>query len=196
MSVKVGITGGIGSGKSTVSKIFEVLGVPVYYADDASKRIMNSDQVVIDAIIDSFGADTYKDGKLDRSYLASQVFSNKEKLELLNSIVHPATILDADKWLEKQNAPFVIKEAALLFESGSYAALDYVIGVYAPTALRLHRVMQRDNVTREQVLARMNKQIDENIKMKLCDFVIKNDEQHSLIEQVLELIPGLKNNKA
>jgi dephospho-CoA kinase len=185
--IKVGITGGIGSGKSTVAKIFSVLGVPVYYADDASKKIMNNDIDVMTAIRENFGDAAYKDGLLDRSYLASKVFNNKAQLELLNSIVHPATIADADRWLEEQTAPYVIKEAALLFESGSYAALDFVIGVYAPYPMRLQRVLYRDNVTREQVLARMNKQIDETIKMKLCDFVVHNDEQSLVIPQVLEL---------
>jgi dephospho-CoA kinase len=187
MVLKVGITGGIGSGKSTVAKIFAVLGVPVYYADDASKRIMNADPDVIQSIIKHFGQVSYTDGVLNRSFLAAQVFNSKEKLELLNSLVHPATIIDADKWLQAQKAPYVIKEAALLFESGSYAALDYVIGVSAPYPLRLSRTMARDGVDRAQVMARMNRQIDENIKMKLCDFIIYNDEVQLLIPQVLAL---------
>jgi dephospho-CoA kinase len=187
MVIKVGITGGIGSGKSTVARIFSVLGAPVYYADDASKRLMNTDKAVIDSVIKYFGADTYSNGALNRSYLAAQVFNDKEKLKLLNSLVHPATIRDADNWLSMQNAPYVIKEAALLFESGSYAALDYVIGVSAPYHLRLERTLARDQVTEEQVVARMNRQIDENIKMKLCDFVVYNDDAHLLIPQVLQL---------
>ena len=187
MALKIGITGGIGSGKSTVAKIFAVLGVPVYYADDASKRIMNTDPDVIRSIIKHFGASAYINGVLNRSYLAAQVFSNKEKLELLNSLVHPATIRDADTWLATQNAPYIIKEAALLFESGSYSALDYVIGVSAPYPLRILRAMKRDNISKEQVVARMNRQIDENIKMKLCDFIVYNDEGQLLIPQVLLL---------
>ena len=187
MVVKAGITGGIGSGKSTVAKMFSVLGVPVYYADDASKRIMNSDPLVIDEITKHFTREAYKSGVLDRSFLAAQVFNNKNNLELLNSIVHPATIRDADEWLSIQQSPYVIKEAALLFESGSYAALDYVIGVSAPFNLRLQRTIKRDGSDREQVIARMNRQIDENIKMKLCDFIVYNDEQQLLIPQVLRL---------
>jgi len=187
MVLKIGITGGIGSGKSTVAKIFAILGVPVYYADDASKRIMNTDPDVIQSIIKYFGTQAYINGVLDRSFLAVQVFNDKSKLELLNSLVHPATIRDADAWLAAQSAPYVIKEAALLFESGSYSALDYVIGVSAPYPLRMQRTMKRDNISKEQVVARMNRQIDENIKMKLCDFIVYNDEEQLLIPQVLEL---------
>lgn len=187
MVIKVGITGGIGSGKSTVAKIFAVLGAPVYYADDASRKIMNADMDVMNAIIGHFGAASYNAQGLDRAYLASQVFNNPEKLQLLNSLVHPATIRDADSWLSQQHAPYVIKEAALLFESGSYASLDYVIGVSAPYKLRLQRTMTRDGASEEQILARMNRQINENIKMKLCDFVVYNDNEHLLIPQVLKL---------
>jgi dephospho-CoA kinase len=196
MVIKVGVTGGIGSGKSTVAKIFAVLGVPVYYADDASKRIMNSDPGVIELITRHFSSNAYKNGILDRSYLAAQVFNNKENLDLLNSLVHPATIRDADDWLSLQQTPYVIKEAALLFESGSYAALDYVIGVSAPYELRLQRTIARDHSSTEQVIARMNRQIDENIKMKLCDFIVYNDEVQLLIPQVLKLHEFFINESA
>jgi dephospho-CoA kinase len=185
--LRIGITGGIGSGKSTVSKIFEVLGVPVYYADDASKRLMNEDEELKEKLRSVFGEGVYVDGKLNRQYLSSIVFNDPLKLALLNSIVHPATIKDAEDWMLQQTAPYAIKEAALIFESGSQEYLDKVIGVYAPAAVRIHRVMQRDNVTRQEVLGRMSKQIDEDIKMRLCDYVIKNDEQELLIPQVIKL---------
>jgi dephospho-CoA kinase len=185
--LRIGITGGIGSGKSTVSKIFEVLGVPVYYADDASKRLMNEDEELKEKLRSVFGEGVYVDGKLNRQYLSSIVFNDPLKLALLNSIVHPATIKDAEDWMLQQTAPYAIKEAALIFESGSQEYLDKVIGVYAPAAVRIHRVMQRDNVTKEEVLGRMSKQIDEDIKMRLCDYVIKNDEQELLIPQVIKL---------
>jgi dephospho-CoA kinase len=185
--LRVGITGGIGSGKSTVSKIFEVLGIPVYYADDASKRLMNEDEGLKEKLQSIFGNETYVDGQLNRAYLSSIVFNNPDKLAQLNSIVHPATIKDAADWMQRQTTPYAIKEAALIFESGSQEHLDKVIGVYAPAAIRIHRVMQRDNVTREEVLSRMNKQLDETIKMKLCDYVITNDEQELLIPQVIKL---------
>ena len=185
--LKIGITGGIGSGKSTAAKVFALLGAPVYYADDAAKLVMNTDADVQSGIIKAFGEASYVNGQLDRAYIAARVFNDAKQLEVLNSIVHPATIRDADSWIKKQSAPYVIKEAALLFESGSYAALDFIIGVSAPYPLRLHRTMKRDNISREQVIARMNKQIDENIKMKLCDFLIYNDEAQLLIPQILAL---------
>lgn len=191
--LKIGLTGGIGSGKSTVAKIFEVLGIPVYYADDASKRLMNENESLKKQLVEHFGAATYTNGVLNRQQLSSIVFNNPEKLALLNSIVHPATIKDAAGWMLKQTAPYAIKEAALIFESGSQQQLDKVIGVYAPAAVRINRVMQRDQVTRDEVLGRMNKQIDETIKMRLCDYVINNDEQELLIPQVLHLHENLLN---
>ncbi len=185
--LKVGLTGGIGSGKSTVAKVFEVLGVPVYYADDAARRLMNEDEQLKQQLIDHFGEATYIDGVLNRSHLSSLVFKNKEQLELLNSLVHPVTIADATKWFGKQSSPYVIKEAALLFESGTAEGLDKVIGVSAPETIRIKRVMDRDKVTAEDVKRRMNNQIDETIKMRLCDFIIHNNEQQLVTTQVLEL---------
>lgn len=185
--LKIGLTGGIGSGKSTVAKVFETLGIPVYYADDAAKELMNTDENLKQQIIHHFGEATYSNNLLDRKYLAQQVFNNPQKLELLNSLVHPATIQAAANWFTQQTSPYCIKEAALIFESGSQKELDYVIGVYAPTALRIQRVMQRDKITREEVQQRMDKQVNETVKMRLCDFVITNDEQNLVIPQVVAL---------
>lgn len=186
--LKIGITGGIGSGKSTVAKIFALLGVPVYYADDAAKTIMQTDKLLIEQVKKHFGAQIYDaNNVLDRAALGKIVFNDKDKLELLNSLVHPATIRHSDEWADQQTAPYVIKEAALLFESGSFQYLDKCIGVYAPQPLRIHRVMKRDNIGRADVLARMHKQIDDNIKMKLCDYIIRNDDQEMVIPQVLAL---------
>lgn len=186
--LKVGITGGIGSGKSTVSKIFELLGVPVYYADERAKDILVRDPELAAAVRQHFGPETYDaNGALNRKYLGNIVFNDKDKLALLNSLVHPATIRDSNLWATQQTAPYVLKEAALLFESESFHYLDKIIGVYAPQPLRILRVMKRDNVTREEVLARMHKQIDESIKMRLCDYVIQNNEQQLVIPQVLAL---------
>lgn len=193
MTLKIGITGGIGSGKSTVAKVFETLGVPVYYADEAAKRIMNEDALLKQQIIEHFGPATYKNNQLDRHYLASMVFNNKAKLELLNSLVHPATIRDGEQWMQQQTTPYAIKEAALIFESGTQDQLDYIIGVSAPAPLRILRAMKRDGSTREQVMARMNKQIQEVIKIRLCDFIVYNDEQQPVIPQVLELHGKLSN---
>jgi dephospho-CoA kinase len=191
--ISIGLTGGIGSGKSTVARIFNVLGIPVYYADDAAKRIMNQDPEVKKKMLLHFGEQSYgENGLLNRAYIASQVFNDPERLALLNSITHPATIADAAQWMQRQTGPYAIKEAALLFESGSAADLDYIIGVYSPTALRIQRIMHRDKITREEVLQRMQRQIDERIKMKLCDFVVVNDEQQLLIPQVMALDEKLR----
>jgi dephospho-CoA kinase len=185
--LKIGLTGGIGSGKSTVAKIFETLGAPVYYADEEAKRFMNTDEELKTLIKEKFGNEAYKNGELDRKYLAPIVFNDKYKLDLLNSLVHPATIRDAEQWMKKQTTHYVIKEAALLFEAGSTGQLDHVIGIFAPVEMRIKRVMDRDKISRDEVLERMNRQIDEETKMKLCDFIITNDESQLLIPQVLNL---------
>lgn len=185
--LRIGLTGGIGSGKSTVARIFSVLGIPVYNADDASKRLMTEDEELKNAIINSFGKESYIDGVLNRQYLSGQVFNNSERIKLLNSLVHPVTLSDAKEWMGKQQSPYVIKEAALIFESGSQKMLDYVIGVNAPLALRIERTMQRDKVRSEQVKARISLQMDEEEKMRLCDYIIVNDEQQMLIPQILLL---------
>ena len=190
--LKIGLTGGIGSGKTTVAQVFELLGVPVYYADAASRRLYHSDPELMQQIKANFGDDMYEGNQLNRAKMAAVVFSDPEKLELLNQLVHPPTIRDAEKWMKEQTARYVIKEAALLFESGSAAGLDYIIGVQAPVHLRIKRVMDRDGVSREEVQRRMNRQIDDNIKMRLCDFVIRNDEQELVIPQVLELDERLR----
>ena len=187
MALKIGLTGGIGSGKSTVAKVFETMGIPVYYADDAAKRLMNEDVQLQQQIVALFGAAAFTNNQLDRKYLAQQVFNNKEKLAQLNALVHPATIADGERWMQQQTAPYAIKEAALIFESGTQGQFDYVIGVSAPTPLRLQRAMKRDQLSREEVLSRMSKQISEIIKMRLCDFIIYNDEQQAVIPQVLAL---------
>jgi dephospho-CoA kinase len=185
--LKIGITGGIGSGKTTVAKVFEVLGIPVYYADDEAKEIMHKNELLKQQLIFYFGKDTYVDGNLNRKHLSSIVFADKEKLELLNSLVHPVTIADAEQWFKRQQSPYVLKEAALLFESGAAEGLDYIIGVTAPATIRIKRVMDRDGVTADEVKKRMLNQIEETIKIRLCDFIIHNDEQQMILPQVLKL---------
>lgn len=185
--LRIGITGGIGSGKSTVARIFGVLNIPVYSADDASKRLMAEDGNLKKNIIKYFGESSYLDGTLNRKYLAAQVFNDPKKIALLNSLVHPATINDATQWMEKQKSVYLIKEAALIFESGSNKNLDYVVGVQSPKELRIERAMKRDNATHEEVEARMKLQINEDEKMKRCDFIIFNDEKQMLIPQVISL---------
>jgi len=185
--LRIGITGGLGSGKSTIAHIFEVLGIPVYYADAASKKLMNEDEKLKVAVQNLFGKEVYPEGKLDRKYLAKIVFKDEKKLELLNSIVHPATLLNAAEWMKQQTSSYAIKEVALIFESGAHKSLDYVIGVKSPLELRLQRTIQRDNISKDDAMARITKQMDEEAKINRCDFVIINDEQQMLIPQVLEL---------
>jgi dephospho-CoA kinase len=185
--LRIGLTGGIGSGKSTIAKIFEILNVPVYYADAASKRLYHTDKELMQNLKKHFGEDVYTNEQLNRSKLAQLVFNDPEKLTLLNSLVHPLTIKDAEMWMQQQSAPYIIKEAALLFESGSVRGVNFVIGVQAPQQLRIQRAMERDGSTRDAVLARMSRQMDEESKMKLCDFIIYNDEQQAVLPQVLQL---------
>lgn len=187
MILKVGLTGGIGSGKSTVAKIFEVLGIPVYYADAQAKRIMHEDTSLVAAIIASFGEMAYVNGMLNRPYIASLVFNNKQKLALLNSLVHPVTIADADRWMQLQTTPYAVKEAALIFESSIEAHLHYVIGVSAPYSLRVERVAERDAITFTQVEQRMQNQMPEEEKMNRCDFIIINDSLQPVLPQVIAL---------
>jgi dephospho-CoA kinase len=186
--LKVGLTGGIGSGKTTVAQIFEVLSIPVYYADPAARDLMNKDPELKKKIIDSFGKDAYKnDGELNRAYLGSIVFHDSEKLNLLNSIVHPVTIRDSENWMKNQKTPYAIKEAALIFEAGIEKYLDYVIGVTAPEPLRIQRVVERDHVPIQKVLDRVQHQMDEKEKISRCDFVIQNDGLQPILPQVLAI---------
>jgi len=187
MTLRVGLTGGMGSGKTTVAAVFAALGIPVYSADDAAKRLMNEDESLKAQLIEKFGENTYTNGLLNRAHLAAEVFTDKDKLTLLNSIVHPATIADGEKWMQQQTTPYAIKEAAIIFESGSQRYLDYIIGVDAPVTLRIYRSMKRDHLSKEEVNARLNRQMDDAIKMKLCDFVINNNGQQAVLPQVMAL---------
>lgn len=184
---KVGITGGIGSGKSTVAKIFEVLGIPVYYADDEAKKIMETNAEVKQKLIAAFGADCYNQQGLNRQYLRQLIFNDSNNAQKINAIVHPITIAQAEEWLQQQNTPYALKEAALIFESNAHQHLDFIIGVSAPQALRIKRVVQRDGISEEDVLARMQKQMNENEKMSKCDAIINNDDTILLIPQVMDL---------
>jgi dephospho-CoA kinase len=185
--IRIGLTGGIGSGKSTVAQIFEVLGIPVFYADDEAKKILNEDDDLKKSIIKNFGEDSYTDGKLNRSYIASIVFNDKTKLELLNSLTHPAIMKRGEEWMNKQTTPYAIHEAALVFEANVKERLDYVIGVFSPEELRIKRVIERDSISRDEVMKRINRQMNEDEKIKLCDFVLVNDEEQLLTPQVLKL---------
>lgn len=184
---KVGITGGIGSGKTTVCRIFETLNIPIYYADDRAKWLMTNDLYLIEKIKMIFGNDAYlSDGALNRTHISTIAFKNSSKLSQLNEIVHPAVALDGEKWFNSlSDTPYAIKEAALLVESNSYQQLDYLIVVTAPLEERIRRVMQRDNSSREQVEARISKQMPEAEKVAFAHFVIDNDGHSLLIPQVM-----------
>lgn len=186
--LKIGITGGIGSGKTMVTKLFAILGAPVYDADTEAKKLMNSNPQIIAEIRKNFGDVYNENNQLNRAKLASIVFNDDAKLQLLNKITHPPTIKAYEDWAKLyQNKPYVIKEAALLFESNSYQLNDYNILVVAPEDIKIQRVMDRDGVTKEQVLSRMKNQMPDSEKIKLADSIIFNDNQTLLIPQVLEL---------
>jgi len=194
MKLQVGITGNMGSGKSTVCRIFAELGIPIYDADSRAKSLM-LERPLKDQITAVFGKETYlPDGTLNRTYLSQVVFSDTAKLQQLNSLVHPAVAADAKHWHESQtNIPYTLREAALLVESGSYKQLDRLIVVTAPEEIRIERVIARDHTTRESALARMNKQLPESEKVALAQFVINNDGHTSLIPQVMHIHQVLSN---
>lgn len=187
--LQIGITGGIGSGKSLVCRIFHALGVPVYDADSRAKAVMTTDGILVSAIKKEFGVLSYrKDGSIDREYLAREVFNNAERLKLLNNLVHPRVALDFEYWVNEQKSNYILKEAALLFEAKSYTTMDKVIVVFAPEELRIKRVLQRDlHRTKEQIKEIIQNQLQEEEKLKRADFVIMNDETKLVIPQVLEL---------
>ncbi len=189
--LKVGITGGIGSGKTTVCRLLERFGVPVYYADDRAKWLMHYQENVKAALIAAFGKEVYKDnGELNRPKLAQLVFNNQEKLQLLNSIVHPAVKEDGIQWQaeqERNGAAYTVKEAALLFETGSYADLDKIVVVTAPEEVRIERVLKREKITVEQVKARIQQQMPQEEKVKRADFVLENGAWETLNISVSEL---------
>lgn len=191
--LKVGITGGIGSGKSTVCQIFESLGVPVFKADNESRRLMNEDRDLQERVSQLIGPQAIVNGKPDRKYIASVVFNNPEKLQQLNALIHPKVRESLNSWALKQTAPWVIEEAAILFESGAYKNLDAIIVVSAPEELRIKRVMARDGVTEALVRERIKNQISEEERRKRATFIIENDEIQMLTPQALTIFKALSS---
>ncbi len=195
---QVGVTGGIGSGKSLVCQIFQILGVPVYDADQRARWLMNNDEPLRMAIIHSFGPRSFdSNSTLNNKYLASAVFNDKEKLEELNKLVHPRVAEDYEQWLSQHSKEtYVIKEAALLFEAGSHKFLDAIVVVSAPEELRIERVLKRDPFrTREQIMKILKNQFSEVEKLKLADYILNNDSNAMVIPQVLELHKIFENKK-
>jgi dephospho-CoA kinase len=185
--LKVGITGGIGSGKTTVCGLFEVLGIPVFYADDAARALMDEDVALKAAIGALFGNHIYHAGRLDRAAVSAAVFGNPEKLTALNALVHPASVAAAERWLLQQHTPYAVKEAAIFFESGTHTGMNVMIGVSAPVEVRIARAIARSGLTRAEVLARIARQMDDAEKMRRCDYVINNDGAAAVLPQVLSL---------
>lgn len=185
----IGITGGIGSGKSTVAKIFSILKIPIYFADDRAKWLMENNPSLIAEIKNTFGNGSYlEDGKLNRKFISKEVFGYIEKTKFINNLVHPVVKKDFEEWSSLQNSSYVLKEAALLFETGSYKELDKIITVTSPLKVRINRVLMRDpHRSEEQLNSIIDQQMPDEEKVAKSDFVIKNAENKLLIPQVLEL---------
>ncbi len=193
--LKVGITGGIGSGKSTVCRVFSNLGIPVFEADKAAKELMNNSEEIFDQLTRLFGAEVYlPDHSINRKYLAAIVFNDKSLLEKLNGIVHPVVRSTFFDWCDKQHAPYIIHEAAILFESGFYKFMDKTIAVVTSESERIERVMKRDGVTIEMVQERIRNQWNDKQRMELADFVIGNNDDDLIVPQIIEIDKQLRKN--
>ncbi|WP_299122384.1 dephospho-CoA kinase [uncultured Winogradskyella sp.] len=197
--VVVGLTGGIGSGKTTILKCFESLGIPVYIADDEAKALMNRSKIIKKKLIQLFGKSAYKGDKLNRPYLASKIFNDKDLLSKMNAIVHPKVASHFERWLKKQNAPYIIKEVAIIFENNLEHQYDYIITVVADEDLRIKRVMKRDDTTREKIQSIIGNQLSDADKIEKSDFVITNNDLNSAKEQAISIhqqllqLTGCKN---
>ncbi len=190
----IGLTGGIGSGKTTIAKMFEELGVPVYYADDEAKKLMNSNKRIYNKLVQEFGKEAFKDGELNKTFIASIIFNDKSKLNIINTIVHPEVERHFKKWTDKQNSVYVIQENAIIFESGSQDKFDKIIAVTAPVDIKIERVKKRDGVSREKVLERMHNQLDDGYKSKNSFFTINNLEIEASRREVNKIHEFLTKN--
>jgi len=183
----IGLTGGIGSGKTTVAKMFSDLGVPVYYADDEAKKLMNSSKTIRQKLCNAFGEETYISGLLNRKYLADIVFQDKEKLEEINAIVHPEVYKHFKSWVQKQKAKYVLQESAIIFENNKQDLFDAIITVIAPKEVKIDRIVHRDNTQRENVLARMKNQLNDDFILSNSDYIIYNTDLEDSNRQVKEI---------
>ena len=183
----VGLTGGIGSGKTTVAKFFMELGIPVYFADDEAKKLMSTSKRIKNKLIKAFGSESFINDTLNRSYLASIVFSKPEKLKVINTIVHPEVIKHFEKWVLKQKAPYVIQENAIIFENEQASRFDKIITVTAPIEKKIERIITRDNTNQEAILLRMENQWNDKEKLKLSDFEICNTSLEQTKNQVIKI---------
>lgn len=185
--IVVGLTGGIGSGKTTIGKEFQSFGIPVYIADEEAKALMNRSKVIKRKLIQLFGKSAYKDDILNRPYLASKIFNDKQLLVKMNAIVHPKVASHFKRWLKKQESPYVIKEAAIIFENNMENQYDYIITVVADEDLRIERVMHRDNVSKERIIAIIENQLTDDEKIEKSDFVIVNNDLNVAKQQAAEI---------
>lgn len=186
--ITIGLTGGIGSGKTTIAQWFQEKGIPVYNSDFEAKKLMNENEDLIQQLIELFGDETYKNGEYNRSYVASKVFNDKELLNQLNSIVHPAVFKHFDEWMDNQNSSFVVKEAAILFESGSYKDCDYIISVIADEKIRIDRVAKRDQLNEDQIRSRMKNQWTDEQRIEKSDFIIENNKDLKALKLEFEKV--------
>ena len=188
----IGLTGGIGSGKSTVAKMFNDLGIPIYYADDEAKKLMHRSKIIKRKLIQKFGKEVYQNNQLNRPFLANIIFNDKKALAYVSQVVHPKVAQHFKRWVKKQKAPYVIQENAILFENGSYKNMDKIITVTAPLETKIKRVIKRDNTTKKQVLSRMNNQLSDTEKIKQSNFVIQNLDLKDTLKQVKKIHYKLK----
>jgi len=193
--LKLGVTGGIGSGKTTVCKMFEVLGIPVFSADDEAKKIQDVNPEIREQINILAGRDLYSAGYLDRSELAKIVFSDKVLLKKINSIIHPVVFSLFKEWVSMQDAPYSVMEAAILFESGAFRMMDRIATVVTPVEERIERLLKGNRMTREQITSRMNNQIDDDSRIRQADFVIYNSENDMIIPAILRIHQEMLNIK-
>jgi dephospho-CoA kinase len=194
MTITVGITGGIGSGKSTVCEIFKILGIPIFEADKVAKNLMNENSVIRQNLVDWFGNEIYSGNQLNRKLLAGLIFNNNTLLTNVNNLVHPIVREEFEKWKNKQETAYSVYEAAILFESGFYKLMDFTVLIIAPEQIRINRVMKRDNLSLEQVTARINNQWPDDEKRKLATTVIINDNKNLIIPQIIEIDKKLKRD--
>lgn len=190
--IRLGITGGIGSGKSVICKTFGIIGIPVYYADLRAKELLNSSHEIRTALTKLFGDDLYTEKGIDKAKLANIIFNDKDCLKKVNAIVHPVVINDFEEWTKRQKSDIVVKESAIIFEANLKDQFDYIVTVTAPEDVRIERVMTRDNAKKEDIKARMNNQFPDDKKVSESDFVIVNDGKKAILPQVLNILKTIR----
>lgn len=190
--IKIGITGGIGSGKSVICKLIETLGFPVYYSDNRAKELINNSPTIINFLKEKYGKDIYINKKINKKKFASIIFNSKEELKIVNSIIHPEVAKDFTNWATEQKSKIVFQESALIFESRIENRFDYIIGVIAKHKTRVVRVINRETCTIEDVEERIKNQLSQDIIIEKSDFIIKNENNHPILPQLLNILENIK----